>query len=67
MAAKVGEPISDEERCVRKWRRERMVAAGYPRKIADQLASDNDVDLHKAVELVENGCPPHLALRILGS
>jgi hypothetical protein len=29
------------------------------------LASRFDVDLHEAISLVERGCPPELAIRIL--
>ena len=38
---------------------------GYDLESAMQLAARHDVDLHLAVELVEAGCPPELALRIL--
>ena len=29
------------------------------------IALDRDVDLHRAVSLLERGCPPDLALQIL--
>jgi hypothetical protein len=46
------------------WRVSRLVRAGYSDDGAAALAS-SAVDLHSAVELVERGCPPELALRIL--
>ena len=46
------------------WRRERLLAAGFEGELARQLA-DGRVDLHELIGLVESGCPPHLAARIL--
>jgi hypothetical protein len=50
---------------VYKWRRRTLREAGYDRRTADLLASQADVDLHKAVELLEEGCGQELALKIL--
>jgi hypothetical protein len=47
------------------WRRERLEAAGYPTDGAAELAARHDVDLHRAVALLADGCPPDVALRIL--
>ena len=47
------------------WRRERLVDAGFPRGLAARLARDTSYDLHASIELVERGCPPALAARIL--
>lgn len=47
------------------WRRERLEAAGYPSTAAARLAARHDVDLHRALELVDRGCPPETALEIL--
>jgi hypothetical protein len=47
------------------WRRERLVRAGFSREVADELASDGGYDLHELLELVDRGCPPALAVRIL--
>jgi hypothetical protein len=41
------------------------VKVGYDRASAAILAPRNDVDLHRAIELVERGCPPETAVRIL--
>jgi hypothetical protein len=47
------------------WRRRQLVDAGFPRTIARGLAQDAAYDLHALIELVERGCPPVLAVRIL--
>jgi hypothetical protein len=47
------------------WRRRQLVDAGFPRTIALELAQDAAYDLHALIELVERGCPPVLAVRIL--
>lgn len=52
-------------RDVRLWRRDCLVRAGFGRDIADQLAADGSYDVHKLLELVDRGCPPKLAARIL--
>ena len=48
-----------------RWRREQLVHAGFPFPVAAQLAKDSRYDLHALIELVERGCPPALAVRIL--
>lgn len=47
------------------WRAEALERAGYDPSSAAMLAIRHDVDLHAAAELLERGCPPELALRIL--
>jgi hypothetical protein len=47
------------------WRLRRLRAAGYGDEVAQKLAVRTDVDLHRAVDLVERGCPPDLAYEIL--
>jgi hypothetical protein len=54
----------DEPDRVLAWRISRLVKAGYCDECAAALAC-SAIDLHSAVELVERGCPPELALRIL--
>jgi hypothetical protein len=54
-----------DERAVRRWRHEQLVASGFARPAADRLAEDERYDLHALIELVERGCPPELAERIL--
>ena len=50
---------------VTSWRRDRLVEAGFDLPLALRLARDPRYDLHALIELVEHGCPPALALRIL--
>jgi hypothetical protein len=47
------------------WRLQQLLDAGYPVRLAEQLAEAHDVDLHRAVELVEHGCAPLTAAHIL--
>jgi hypothetical protein len=48
-----------------RWRREQLVDSGFPVPVAARLAKDSRYDLHALTELVERGCPPALAVRIL--
>lgn len=47
------------------WREERLLRAGVEAGLAASIASDCAMDLHAMIELVERGCPPGLAARIL--
>jgi hypothetical protein len=47
------------------WRCSQLCRAGFPPALAAQAAADTRLDLHAAIELVERGCPPGLAVRIL--
>ncbi|MGZ4436566.1 MAG: hypothetical protein ACXVXE_09975 [Nocardioidaceae bacterium] len=47
------------------WRRCRLLEAGFPAGLAVALARDPGVDLHELLQLVDRGCPPELAARIL--
>jgi hypothetical protein len=47
------------------WRRHELRRAGYDRKQAAKLAAKLDVDLHQAVDLVQQGCAPATAVAIL--
>ena len=57
--------VETEAEKVERWRAEALEKVGYDAASAMQLAARHDVDLHRAVELVEAGCDPELALRIL--
>lgn len=48
-----------------RWRRERLLAAGFAPDLAARLAADSEVDLHAMLALIDRGCPPELAVRIL--
>ena len=51
---------------VERWRTSELIRVGFAGDDAVALAARFDVDLHQAIELVEHGCPPELAVRILG-
>jgi hypothetical protein len=55
---------SENERVIG-WRREQLEHAGYSPQFARRLARRMTVDLHVAKELLQNGCKPEIALRIL--
>jgi hypothetical protein len=50
---------------VRRWRRKQLTGSGFPHTLAAEVADDPRYDLHALIELVERGCPPDLAARIL--
>jgi hypothetical protein len=47
------------------WRRQILERAGFASGLASRLSADCGYDLHALIELVERGCPPELAARIL--
>lgn len=47
------------------WREQRLLRAGVEPDLAATIASDCALDLHAMIELIERGCPPGLAARIL--
>jgi hypothetical protein len=47
------------------WRRDQLESSGFPPALAATIASDPRRDVHGLIELVERGCPPELAARIL--
>ena len=51
---------------VERWRTAELMRVGFAGDDAVALAARTDVDLHEAIELIERGCPPELAVRILG-
>ena len=57
--------IETEHERVERWRAEELVRAGFDPAAAVELAARSDIDLHAAIELVDRGCPPELAVRIL--
>ena len=56
---------SQERRDVRSWRLCWLLDAGFEQALAERLAATPAVDLHALLELVDRGCPPELAARIL--
>jgi hypothetical protein len=47
------------------WRHGMLRRAGFEAPLAAELAAATDVDLHALLSLVDRGCPPALAARIL--
>jgi hypothetical protein len=47
------------------WRIDRLRVAGLDDALAGQIARDGRYDLHELLELIDRGCPPPLAARIL--
>ena len=47
------------------WRQLELEQCGFPRPLATRVAGDDRYDLHQLVELVQQGCSPALAVRIL--
>jgi len=57
--------INFEVERVELWRLDTLERAGYDAESAAVLAASPEVDLHRAVSLVERGCSVDLALQIL--
>lgn len=47
------------------WRYQQLIAAGFNHALAVRLAGDAAEDVHRLLTLVDQGCAPHLAARIL--
>ena len=56
--------VGSEPRWVQ-WRMTLLLRLGFPAELAARLAHDGHVDIHALLELVDRGCPPDLAARIL--
>jgi len=48
-----------------RWRAEQLVESGFAQSLAARVAKNPHYDLHALIELVERGCQPELAVRIL--
>jgi hypothetical protein len=57
--------IETESERVERWRTEELLRVGFDVETATLLAAEPGVDLHTALDMVEHGCPPDLAARIL--
>lgn len=55
---------SDSAAQVEAWRLHVLLQAGYPLSVAERLARSG-ADLHQAVEMLDRGCAPSVAARIL--
>ena len=63
-AAELTHPETEIQR-IERWRADELERAGYDPAAAAAIAARHDVDLHGAVEMLEQGCPAELALKIL--
>jgi hypothetical protein len=50
---------------VERWRADELERAGFDARAAANIAARHDIDLHRATDLIRNGCSPELALQIL--
>jgi hypothetical protein len=57
------EAVKDEELLVHNWRVTRLTRLGVPGSLAEAYA--DRIDWHQVARLVQRGCPPRLALRIV--
>ena len=73
-ALKVGGPMPSERRHESdlaseplwvQWRVKRLLGLGFSAELADRLAHDGRVDIHALLQLVDGGCQPDVAARIV--
>jgi hypothetical protein len=57
------EAAEDEDLLVHDWRVARLAQFGIPGSLAEVYA--DHIDWHQVARLVQRGCPPRLALRIV--
>jgi hypothetical protein len=57
------ETVQHRELAVHNWRVERLTGLGVPPALAEAYA--DRLDWHQVARLVQRGCPPELALRIV--
>ena len=55
---------ADDQSKVESWRLHVLIEGGYPLHLAERLAA-TEIDLHRAVELLRQGCEPTTAAEIL--
>jgi hypothetical protein len=58
-------PGARDAQAVVNWRTTELLLSGFPRPLAARVARDERYDLQQLIELVEHGCSPALAVRIL--
>jgi hypothetical protein len=64
-AAELQERPDVEIDLVEQWRAQSLARGGYDLESAAVLAASPEVDLHRAIHLLERGCSVDLALQIL--
>ena len=55
----------DDHTDVTAWRLRRLLESGFDHDLAEELAATPGIDLHALLDLVDRGCQPALAARIL--
>jgi hypothetical protein len=63
-ASEMIESPESERSKVESWRLHVLMEAGFPLPLAERIAG-SEADLHRAVELLSNGCTPETAAEIL--
>jgi hypothetical protein len=63
MPQAIEHPQTEREK-VESWRLHVLIEAGYPLPLAERLAH-SEADLHRAVELIHQGCAFEIAAEIL--
>ncbi len=63
-STEVADAPTDRAADVEAWRLHVLLRAGYPLRVAERLAKSR-ADLHTAVDILDRGCTPHTAARIL--
>jgi hypothetical protein len=58
-----GHEAIEQDNAVHKWRVARLTRLGIPQPVAEAAAGH--LDWHQVAALMQRGCPPRLALRIL--
>ena len=61
----VDDIVETEAERVERWRADELIRAGFDPDSALKLAARLDVDIHRAAQMLQHGCPPELALQIL--
>jgi hypothetical protein len=64
MSELIDDTEESEQSKVESWRLHVLMEAGYPLPLAERLAG-SEADLHRAVELLTQGCSPQTAAEIL--
>ena len=57
------EAVNHDDLLVHTWRVAQLTRLGIPRSLAEAYA--DHLDWHRVARLVQRGCPPRLALRIV--
>jgi hypothetical protein len=61
----VDDIVETEAERVERWRADELIRAGFDPDSALKLAADPTVDIHRAAQMLQRGCPPELAVQIL--